>query len=600
MSWFCRSIVGLCCLGSFSLFTHAQGSEWAFKRDLWPVLVKSVPGILDSQDPKTGRFGSGIWIVTDQNVMFPLAVAWAVEHPQNVHYRQARVLDAIMAGGDALIDDQDDRGMWEFRKKDGSTWGKIYMPWIYSRWVRAFSLIRDAMPPQRRARWEKALTLGYEGIAKTALRHVHNIPAHHAMGLYCAGQVLDRPEWCDQAKAFLAKVCKAQNVGGYWSEHLGPVVAYNFVYTDALGTYCTMSGDETVLPALRRAAAFHAAFTYPDGSCVETVDERNPYHAGVRLGTVGFTFCPEGRGLLWQQWHRLGVGSDDGDKTRTSLLHGQSPSADICASFILYGQEGEFSPPPSERSSFHFVLGDKDAVVHRAGPWFGCLSAFCCPVPKSRWIQDRQNFVSLFHDRVGLIIGGGNTKLTPRWSTFTKGDLQLLSHRPGDTRPKFTPPAGLKHVPAAAKLAPDKLTLDLTYGGTPCRVGIDVSEPTRAVLTYEVVEESDLPMEAHVTFLPHLGESWHTASGRQQKLGDEPFELAPGEAGRWFAHHGWRVSLPDSATVLWPVLPHNPYRKDGRAVPAEGRIVIALPFSRNVRWHQLTIESPESGEARAE
>jgi len=66
-----------------------------------------------------------------------------------------------MKGGDYLIEQQDEKGMWTFRKKDNSTWGRIYMPWTYSRWIRTFYLIKDAMPPDRRERWAKALQHGY-------------------------------------------------------------------------------------------------------------------------------------------------------------------------------------------------------------------------------------------------------------------------------------------------------------------------------------------------------------------------------------------------------------------------------------------------------
>ncbi|NOX55899.1 MAG: hypothetical protein GXP27_15940 [Planctomycetes bacterium] len=570
----------------------AGGAEptWEFKKEFWPILVRAVPGILKSQDPKTGRFGSGIWIVNDQNVLFPLAVAWAVRHPDNPYYHDEELLEAIMAGGDALIDDQDERGMWVFRKKDGSTWGKTYMPWTYSRWVRAFSLVRDAMPPERRERWEKALTLGYEGIARSALHRVHNIPAHHAMGLYCAGQVLNRPQWCEQAKRFMAKVCAAQNPGGYWSEHIGPVVAYNFVYTEALGVYHAMSGDEAVLPALRRAAVYHAAFTYPDGSRVETIDERNPYDPGVVLGTVGFTFSPEGRGFVRRQWERMKAAAAAEDADRAPLIHGPAPSADTCATFILYGQEGPCASPPGADGKFHFVLGENDAVVHRAGPWFVCLSAFHSPVLRSRWIQDRQNFVSLFHDRTGLIVGGGNTKLQPLWSTFTVGDVSLLKHRPGDTRPNFIPPEGLQHVPSQAALDPDGLSLVLSYGPETCRVTVDVSHQDRAVLTYETTTQSGQPVEAHVTLLPHLDAPWRTESGRRGTLSGKPLRLTSEETGAWFAHSGWRISVPQGASIVWPALPHNPYRKDGRATPAEGRIVLVLPFDKTVHRHAVAVE----------
>ena len=256
------------------LCSISMADDLRFKDEFLTHLVRAVPKLLASQDKATGRFcpADEIWIVQDQHAIFALAAAWSIEHPSNPHYHSPELLDAVMAGGDALIADQDARGMWVFRKKDGSTWGDIYMPWTYSRWVRAYGLIKDAMPPEHRAKWERALALGYDGIARTALKSVHNIPAHHAMGLYHAGQVLGRPEWCEQAKAFMTKVVAEQDPAGFWSENSGPVVGYNFVYTDALGTYYAMSRDESVLPALQRASTFHAAMTYPNGSSVETVD----------------------------------------------------------------------------------------------------------------------------------------------------------------------------------------------------------------------------------------------------------------------------------------------------------------------------------------
>ena len=49
-------------------------------------------------------------------------------------------------------------------------------------------------------------------------------------------------------------------------------------------------------------------------------------------------------------------------------------------------------------------------MVRREGPWFICLSGYTAPVPQSRWIQDRQNLVSLYHDKAGLILGGGSDR----------------------------------------------------------------------------------------------------------------------------------------------------------------------------------------------
>ncbi len=46
-------------------------------------LVAQVPEILASQDRTIGRFGSGVWIVQDQNVLLPLAAAWSYQDARN-------------------------------------------------------------------------------------------------------------------------------------------------------------------------------------------------------------------------------------------------------------------------------------------------------------------------------------------------------------------------------------------------------------------------------------------------------------------------------------------------------------------------------------
>ncbi len=55
-------------------------------------------------------------------------------------------------------------------------------------------------------------------------------------------------------------------------------------------------------------------------------------------------------------------------------------------------------------------------------------------------------------------------------------------------------------------------------------------------------------------------------------------------------HGGWRLLMPGGLRVEWPVLPHNPYRKGGEAEPEEGRLVVTLPFSREVRKHELVLQ----------
>lgn len=538
--------------------------RWEPREFMLNSLVAQAPRMLKSQD-KTGRFGSKPWICRDQHAIYTLAAAWAIEDEANPRYHNPELLKAIMDGGDVLIEEADEKGRWIFRKKDNSTWGMIYMLWTYSRWIRTFLLVRDAMPADRRARWERALRLGYGGIAKTCLRHVHNIPTHHAMGLYAAGVAFGRDDWKEQAKAFMAKVVAKQSPAGYWSEHFGPVVLYNFVYSESLGVYYSMSKDPLVLDALRRAAIFHANFTYPDGSPVETIDERNWYHKRIRLGNVGFAFTPEGRGYL------LRVAALQREKS--DHIH-----ADHAATMLLYGATGDAAPVAGERDEYSFVLGDGDALVLRRKPWFLCLSAFACVPDKSRWRQDRHNYVSLYHDDLGVFAGGGNTKLQPLLSTFTVGDPSLLKHTPGDENPNFLPDIDLLWYATDAKLLTDGL--DLTYGEESCTVRVTPHGAKRVTLTFESTCKSGKRVEAHLPFLRGHG-SLRSASGDRARLGAKPFELSAQKAGGSVRYGKLRISMPEGSRLVWPALLHNPYKKDGRTDYHSGRLVLCVPLSAN-------------------
>jgi hypothetical protein len=551
-----RHIAVLLLMGAACL----NAGDVAYKERCLNDLVSQVPTVLASQDARTGRFGTGIWIVTDQNVMLALSAAWSIKSAGNPYYHDPKVLESIIAAGDALIDDADADGKWMFRKKDGSTWGKIYMPWIYSRWIRAYGIVREAMPEPRRARWEKALRLGYSGISgQLRGARLVNIPAHHAMGLYFAGQLLNEPEWKKQASEFLHRIVAEQHVDGYWSEHVGPVVLYNTVYCDSLGAYYAASGDEAVLGALRKAATFHLNFTYPDGTMVETIDERNPHHEEIWLPSAGLTMSREG--LTYT--------------ARLLRLHKKPVPVDAAALLLLYGKEGPGLDKDPLESNFKFVLGKGDAEVRREGPWFVALSALTAAPSNVRWIQDRQNFFSVYHDRAGLILGGGNTKLQPRWSNFTIGDLNLLRHKAGDEAPDFTPGAGLVHIPTAARLLDGKrIGVELDYGGKRGTVALETAGDERMAIEYT----GDKTMTAHLQMLPRMGKQIVTATGKRQVLDATPLRWTAAEAGDWIELEGVRVRIPKDATVIWPALPHDPYKKDGRAEPGQGRVVIDLPL----------------------
>ena len=199
--------------------------------------------------------------------------------------------------------------------------------------------------------------------------------------------------------------------------------------------------------------------------------------------------------------------------------------------------------------------------------------------------------VSIFHDKTGLILGGGNTKLQPAWSNFTVGDISLLSHKPGDTSPDFLPKGKLHHVPSAATLVLDPtLGLDLTYGPETCRIRVQTVSEKILEYTIEATKNSDLPVAAHLTLIPHMNTTLETGAGQRVDITEDPLSISPEKLGGRVTYGEYRLHLPSTASLHWPALPHNPYRKDGRATPEEGRIEIRIPFDEAHLRHKITLE----------
>ena len=81
-----------------------------------------------------------------------------------------------------------------------------------------------------------------------------------------------------------------------------------------------------------------------------------------------------------------------------------------------------------------------------------------------------------------------------------------------------------------------------------------------------------------------------TAAGQKTTLDESTIDWPADQVNGQLTHAGYRLHLPKSASIHWPALPHNPYRKDGHATPAEGRIEIRIPFDTNNTKHIIMME----------
>jgi hypothetical protein len=235
-----------------------------------------------------------------------------------------------------------------------------------------------------------------------------------------------------------------------------------------------------------------------------------------------------------------------------------------------------------------------DALIAREDPWLLSFSGYCCPRTGNRFIQDRQNMVSIYHRDAGLILGGGNTKLQPLWSTLTVGDTGLLTPIGATRETNLAPDVPLVYTPdscAIAEPAPNRWTQRLTAAGAEVELAYVILSPTELKLTLTPVQSAPdgRATAVHLTFIPYPECPVVFADGSRAEL----------TANRWektgvtkLQHHAWQLDLPATACITWPVLPHNPYTADGHAAAPEGRLVVTLPLRHPGEALDLTLSIP--------
>jgi len=548
------------------------------------MLADDVPHNLERFDEKSGRFlTGGGWAVTNQDIVYPLALLYTTQSPVNPYYRDQRILHYVQRGGDAWRDFQNPDGSVEFIKVDGSTWGPTFMPWSMYHWLETYVLVRDELGAERRARWEEGLTLAYTGI-DDLLQHsgVHNIPTWHAQALYRAGQVFGRPEWMERGQGMIYRAVEEQTPQGYWREHLGPTISYNQVYVHAIGLYHCFSGDDSVLECLQRATDFHIRYTYPDGRFVETIDGRVKYHDAISAtGLVGFGLNPRGRryvrflvdNMLKERARRIepevSYVKTGGSIKIAAAQYGLVPHM---ASAYVHYQDGPEEEILQDRPEYA-VHDPGHALIRRQDGWFYCLGGFVCPPAEgNRWGMDRQNFLSVWHQASGLIIGGGNSKDQPDWSNFVL---------PGESGPLY--------LPTAAELRQGQRSdaVTLRYGQRDCTIEVEITDAHRLAVRLAG------PPEATGQLLLKLNHKSPlvTGAGTSFSAEGEPVRLSSVAAGGWVGQDSWRLRLPAGSELRWPVYPFNPYAADGAAPIQEAVGVLSLPLSAGPVLVTLEIEA---------
>jgi len=555
----------------------------ATKSKLLKFLTGGVKDAKKRFDSRTGRFlaPNGGWTVTSQDIVWPLAVLYTAKARGNPHCGRKSILKLCARGGDAICDWMNPDGTVVFIKVDGSTWGDIYMCWTMYHWLEAYLLLRNDLDAPRLRRWEKHLRRTFGGVAERYRRSgfsVHNIPAWHAMGMILAARAFDEPRWEEEGNRYLRQVAASQHADGYWPEGGGPTASYNLVYVHAMGVWSRLSGEAVARRALDRAVAFHRHFTYPDGSCVETVDGRMKYNAGAwSMGLVGLSLDPEGRGLVELQLDNLLGGKRAG---------GLDPRL---ATLWKYLDDGPAVAPlqrQAEAVSTHPAGRSARGLVRRKGPWFTCLSGYLTPRDAragnahNRWHMDRQQHFSLWHDSLGLVVGGGNSKFQPDRSTFAVWSGGHCRHEADSAR--------------LSKGAKSGDVITLKYGGQQCRLSVRVASARKVELVFGAPRIGNREVVASFMLRLAPGERLRTSCDPQSA------RISPTEqllrswprngGGGWLETDRLRVRVPAGTRFYYPQYPFNPYAIDGASPPEAAAAHICVSLSKGCIRAGFTVE----------
>lgn len=496
------------------------------------------------------------------------AVLYAKQHPANAHYRDPKMLSLAIRIGDLLATECEKSHSEECFDEE----------WDSHMWLEAYRLLAPDLGEERRARWRRSIEAEVAPLYSDAVKrqefpwfntpYIGTSPNHFASWaalMLLSGRVFGNKDWENLGARILHRfAAEEQTPDGYWGEHSrnGPTTGYNHITFTQVAFYWEYSKDPAALKALRRATDFHEHFTYPDGVPVETINDRNRYWKVNSWGHFGFSHFPDGR-----RYAEFLAGFFHGDALAMDDLGRLAQDA-------LYYHEGPTEPIPQDQPRYSYQMS-VPAGIRKTGPWVVCLSGLISTqAVNSRFYLDRQGNLSIFHNKLGLVVTGAGSKRQPELATFFERLQGQTFHMPISSRLQMNDNAG------------DRLSLAYNTFFTDLYVPPPSEHDLK--LRFVMTGRGEPPPEAQLNLQLCLkaGETLETATGRKIVLGTERVELGPDELGGWIRHHGWRLKTDPGTRLIWPVYPHNPYA-DAPETSLERAVgVISVPLDLDAKDHK--------------
>ena len=471
------------------------------------------------------------------------AVLYAKKDAANARYHDPAMLALAERIGD-LLASEDEKGAFAPR---------LDADWDTYTWLEAYRLLEPELGPERRERWKRAILRNTEPFYADAAEridfpwyqspYIGTSPNHYSQWaelLFLAGRVFAKPDWVELGTKILHRFAVEQAPDGYWGEHssAGPTIGYDHLTLSAVALFAEYVNDPAVMQALRRSTDFHMHFTYPDGSPVETVNNRNRYWGSRAWSHFAFTHSPDGR-----RYAEFLAAFFDPAKLAMDDLGRLAQNA-------LYYHAGDDAPIPQDQDRYVYRL-QIPAGIRKTGPWVVSLSGIVeTQAVNNQFYLDRQANLSVFHSKLGLIVSGANSKRQPELATFRE--------KLGDT--VYTMPLSSRlDMGEDMSDAGDRLSLAFnTFFST---LHLQPAAPDELKFRFVISGKGTPPAEAFVTLQLVLrpGEVLETGAGKKITLGEQRVELTSKDIGGSISHHGWTLAVDPNARLVWPVYPYNPY-----------------------------------------
>lgn len=211
-------------------------------------------------------------------------------------------------------------------------------------------------------------------------------------------------------------------------------------------------------------------------------------------------------------------------------------------------------------------LPDLPVLVIRRGPWTVVLSAYTRPeAPGNRWVIDFQSHLSIFHERAGLIIGGGGGKRQAAFSLFTES-----------SRPLGLPSLAIGGT--VETLSPTSALLSLRYEGFTAHLQVFVSE-----LDVRLTASASGTGGVHLQLqFPLKGDAPITTASARTWPADVQEEILPEQLGNRLGRQGlFTITGFEGARALLFILPYNTHWKNGWSPDERAVGVVAQPLANN-------------------